>query len=292
MANDQEDIAQAAEAEERCTPGEDNQARVPEANGETELPIETKVANTPASPEDSPMLDIHAPHEGIHTWKQYLLHMSTVVLGILIAIGLEQSVEATHRLHQRAELRESLHREAEEAIRAAKSSEEIDIPATDWLDARRMLVEDALARHQVISAPLPKKPHVDSIQPADPAWNAAKSSGLISLLSQDEVEVYSLADQLMVASQASFAEGVNAAQKRGQFEFEHSPGDGEMDLSKATPAELEHYREVLADEATAWNQYRVLCEYVRGVETAISEGERNIDKVQQAKAHFYRRVVK
>ena len=239
------------------------------------------------------MLDIHAPHEGIHNWKQYLLHMSTVVLGILIAIGLEQSVEAMHRAHERAELRESLRREAQEAIRAAKSSEEFDIPAIDWLDTRRMLVEDALARHQAFSAPLPRKPHVDSIQPADPAWNAAKSSGLISLLSQDEVEIYSLADQLIVASQASFAGGINAAQKRGQFEFEHSPGDTvEMDLSKATPAELEHYRDALADEASAWTQYRVLCEYVRGVETAIRDGERNIDKVQQAKTRFYRRVVK
>jgi hypothetical protein len=239
------------------------------------------------------MLDIHAPHEGIHNWKQYLLHMSTVVLGILIAIGLEQSVEALHRAHERTELRESLKRDTEEAIRAAKSSEEVNILSIDWLDARQRLVEDALARHRPIPAPLQRKPHVDSIQPADPAWNAAKSSGLLSLLSQDEVEVYSLADQLIVTSQASFAEAVNAAKKRGQFEFEHSiGGSSDIDISRATPVELEHYRELLADEATAWNQYRVLCEYVRGVETAIGDGERDVEKVQQAKARFYQRTEK
>ena len=293
MPLDPEDKTQAAEAEAIRTPAEQSEAALPDANAEAGVPAEIQVDETPASPEDSPMLDIHAPHEGIHNWKQYLLHMSTVVLGILIAIGLEQSVEAMHREHERQELRESLQRDTEEAIRAAKSSEEFDIPAIDWLDTRRMLVEDALARHQAFSAPLPRTPHVDSIQPADPAWNAAKSSGMLSLLTQDEIEVYSLADKLIEASQNAFVEGLDAAKKRGQFEFEHSPGDtGEMNLSKATPAELEHYREALADEATAWTQYRVLCEYVRGVETAIGEGERNIDKVQQAKTRFYRRVVK
>jgi len=286
-----EDKTQAAEAEAIRTPAEQSEATLPGANAEAGVSAEIQVDETPASPGDSPMLDIHAPHEGIHSLNQYLLHMSTVVLGILIAIGLEQSVEAMHRAHERQELRESLQRDTDEAIRAAKNGEDADVPAIEWLNARRALIEDALATHPTLRDPVPRAPHVESVQPADPAWNAAKSSGMLSLLTQDEVEVYSLADKLVEASQNTFVEGLDAAKKRGQFEFEHSPGDtGEMDLFKATPAELEHYREALADEATAWTQYRVLCEYVRGVETAIRDGERNIDKVQQAKTHFYRRL--
>ena len=235
------------------------------------------------------MLDVHPPHEGIHSWKQYLLHMSTIVLGLLIAIGLEQSVEAMHRAQERRELRESLGRDTDAAIRIAKNGEDVEEPAIEWLDARRILVDEALSGHKPLTEPLPRAPHIDSAQPADPAWNAAKSSGLLSLLTQDEVEVYSLADKLMDALQNAFAEGVDAAKKRGQFEFGHSfPSDPtKMDLSRTTPEELERYRELLADEGTAWTQYRVLCQYVRGVETAIGEGERNIDKVQRARTRFY-----
>jgi hypothetical protein len=240
------------------------------------------------------MLDLHPPHEGIHNWKQYLLHMSTIVLGLLIAIGLEQSVEAVHRAHGRQELRESLDRDSEQAIRAAKGSEGADGQSVHWLDERRLLVDSALATHKPLTAPLPRAPHVNSVQPSDPAWNAAKSSGLLSLLTQDEVQVYSLADLLIAEAQTSFNEGVSAARKRGQFEFEHSePADiGKMDLSKATPAELERYRDLLLDEATAWSQYRVVCEYIRGVETAILEGERNIEKVENAKTRFYQGVIR
>jgi hypothetical protein len=220
--------------------------------------------------------------------------MSTVVLGILIAIGLEQSVEAMHRAHERAELRESLHREAQEAIRAAQNSEDADSASVRWSNERRLLIERTLARHKALTEPLPKTPHVTSIQPTDPAWNAAKSSGLLSLLRQDEVQVYSLADQLIAESQSAFIEGMEASRRRGQFEFEHTAPDdiAKMDLSKATPVELARYRELLLDEGTAWTQYRILCEYIRGAETAIGQGETNLEKVQAARQTFYKPVLR
>src|SRR5277367_4646181 len=89
---------------------------------------EIEARETPEVPEDVPMLDVHPPHETIHTWREYLLHMSTIVLGLLIAIGLEQSVEAVHRARERKELRESLQRETGKAIRDAEGSEEAQGP--------------------------------------------------------------------------------------------------------------------------------------------------------------------
>jgi hypothetical protein len=54
------------------------------------------------------MLDVHAPHEVLHTWKDFFIHIATIVVGLLIAIGLEQSVEYFHHRHQVAEIRASL----------------------------------------------------------------------------------------------------------------------------------------------------------------------------------------
>ena len=44
------------------------------------------------NPENSaPMLDVHAPHESIHTWKSFFIHIATIVIGLFIAVGLEQT---------------------------------------------------------------------------------------------------------------------------------------------------------------------------------------------------------
>jgi hypothetical protein len=54
------------------------------------------------------MLDVHPPHAPTHTWRDFLLHIATIVIGLLIAIGLEQSVEYLHHRRQLAETREAL----------------------------------------------------------------------------------------------------------------------------------------------------------------------------------------
>ena len=54
------------------------------------------------------MLDVHAPHDGIHCWKAFFVPIATIVVGLLIAVGLEQTVEHFHHRHQLAGVRESL----------------------------------------------------------------------------------------------------------------------------------------------------------------------------------------
>jgi len=36
------------------------------------------------------------PHESIQTWKSFFIHIATIVIGLLIAVGLEQAVETIH----------------------------------------------------------------------------------------------------------------------------------------------------------------------------------------------------
>jgi hypothetical protein len=46
------------------------------------------------------MLDVHPPHQAAHTWKDFFIHIATIVIGLLIAVGLEQTVEYFHHRHQ------------------------------------------------------------------------------------------------------------------------------------------------------------------------------------------------
>jgi hypothetical protein len=251
-------------------------------------------ANTLQAQEEAAVLDVHAPHEGIHSWRQFMLHMCTIVLGLLIAISLEQSVEALHRAHERTELLESLRRDTDQAIANAQSSEQANVPPLHWLTVRQQFIGDALSARSRITDRLPVAPNVTSNLPTDPAWDAAKSSGLLSLLTQDEVEVYSFADVLLTQGFQDFNLGLAASGKRSRFEFKFADpkNPGMLDLSNATPADLNQYRDLLLDERLAWNQYRVICEYIRGAETAIREGERDPAKVRAAMYQFHQRLAR
>jgi len=243
----------------------------------------------PQEEEPAPMIDVHPPHEGIHTWKTYLLHMSTIVLGLLIAIGLEQSVEALHRAHEREELRASLNRDSAKIITDAMQAEKAQTAPVLWLQGRQRQVRDALIAHRSLAAPLPRIPYYSSAVPINPAWNAAKSSGLISLLTQPEVQAYSELDSIFAQKQIAYDAGIDAAKKLAQFEgrYVEPQNEGVMDMSSATPAELNQYLDLLSEEATAWSYYGFVCGFLRGGETAVLAGERDLGKIQKAELQFF-----
>src|SRR5215472_6972501 len=83
-------------------------------------------------------MEVHPPDHPIFTWKQFLIHMTTVCLGLLIALGLEQGVEALHRHHQRDQLEADLRGEGIQNLRIAianlDSMESLDAWQTQQLE--------------------------------------------------------------------------------------------------------------------------------------------------------------
>jgi hypothetical protein len=53
-------------------------------------------------------MEVHPPDHPIMTWKQFLVHMSTICLGLLIALGLEHVAELVHQHEQIKQAREAL----------------------------------------------------------------------------------------------------------------------------------------------------------------------------------------
>lgn len=60
------------------------------------------------------MLDVHAPHEKIHGFGDFMLHLLTITIGLLIALGLEAGVEAVHHRHQREQAEATIRQEIRE----------------------------------------------------------------------------------------------------------------------------------------------------------------------------------
>ena len=90
------------------------------------------------------MLDVHPPHQAAHTWKDFLTHMATIVLGLLIAIGLEQSVEWVHHREQRHQLLEQLDAEHKQALKDAKDTLHSTAVELDWY-AKQIMALQAVA---------------------------------------------------------------------------------------------------------------------------------------------------
>jgi hypothetical protein len=86
-----------------------------------------------------------------------------------------------------------------------------------WIEGRQRLVQDGLTAHRRPGL-LPRWPRLSSVVPINPAWNAAKSSGLLSLLTQPEVQAYSELDSIFEKKQIAYDAGINASKKLEQFE--------------------------------------------------------------------------
>ena len=54
------------------------------------------------------MLDVHPPLHAAHGWRDFFVHIATIVIGLLIALGLEQSAEGIHHRCQLGETRDAI----------------------------------------------------------------------------------------------------------------------------------------------------------------------------------------
>ena len=145
----------------------------------------TSDAETPSISEISPpMLDVHAPHETVHTWKDFFVHIATIVVGLVIAVGIEQSVEAIRHRHERSDLRETLRRESEQILKDSRNTTVAIVYHHDWLGRRIDQVKAAVWRKLPLAEPAAySRPNFD--YPDDPLWRSAKISGLVERLGAD-----------------------------------------------------------------------------------------------------------
>lgn len=60
------------------------------------------------------MLDVHAPHQTVHTWKDFLVHIAAIAIGLLLALALEKLAEYVHGRRQLTEARSELAMEVAE----------------------------------------------------------------------------------------------------------------------------------------------------------------------------------
>jgi hypothetical protein len=138
-----------------------------------------------AHQEPTPMIDVHPPHQSVHTWKDFLIHMSAICLGLLIAIGLEQTVEYLHHRHQASEARASIQNELHENAGILQKNS-ANLAAEQRQLAKDMDVLNSNATDAQALAALQYSWNLT--RTSDAAWNAAKTNGSIALIPSKDIE--------------------------------------------------------------------------------------------------------
>jgi hypothetical protein len=189
----------------------------------------------PSQEISAPMLDVHPPHESIHTWSSFFIHIATIVVGLLIAVALEQGVERVHEHYELIKVREELAREIEEN-REILAGDERQWFLTVARLKNDLLVLDFIQQHPgTAQMALPG----DLVWEQAPflwnhaVWDAAVTKGTVRLMSPTEAnhhqEFYNL---MAVMSSQSLADwdAINAARR---FDLLDS------DPTHLSPAQLE-----------------------------------------------------
>ena len=239
---------------------------------------------TPAE-EPAPMLDVHPAHHAASTWRDFFIHISTIVIGLLIAVGLEQTVEHFHQRHQLQELRHGeltdarIYLEDVDQLRLANSQQIED------LSHRLQQVRLAIAQHQKLTTPV-YRPAIPTNTIRLGNLSAARESGLIHLLPEDEINSAGDAEVGVAKAEALKERAQEATRRRVAFEqrFQSDYPAGEYDFSRATPAQLEEYLGLLIEERLRRAE---TLDYLglmhRGV-LAFIQGQRDLRKLREAEA--------
>ncbi len=135
------------------------------------------------------MLDVHPPHDPVHSWKDFFIHIATIVLGLIIAVGLEQTVEKIHIHNEVAETRAALSEEREQNKETYRRNTE-GYPATAAIFRNNIRVFSYLLEHP--NTPQAKLPGVviwpnHIFEPVTSAWTAAGQTNVLSMMPRAEV---------------------------------------------------------------------------------------------------------
>ena len=134
------------------------------------------------------MLDVHPPHEKVHSWTQFFIHIAAITIGLLIAIGLEQTVEYFHHRHQLREARRELSVEAEDNRGQLTKNLQAARTMTAELDANIALLRATQTSPAKIGSRLVY--NWIGAWPLDGTWQAVKQNGSLGLMPHEELHSY------------------------------------------------------------------------------------------------------
>jgi len=135
------------------------------------------------------MLDVHPVHKSIHGWRDFLLHLLTITIGLFIALSLEGLLEWHHHRNLVHEAEASLHEE----IRSNAAG--LSGAVADIRNQHEKLARDVKILKQLINrGKLPKDGNLEitfNIRGFENlSWKTAQSTNALSYMSYETAKQY------------------------------------------------------------------------------------------------------
>ena len=223
-------------------------------------------------------MHIHRP-KAAHSLREFLSEISVIVVGIVIALGGEQVVEAVHRHIEVSALRSDLHEEARQVLADAQKCEATTDNQLLWLNKRIAQVQAtvwrgrSLAAHEPYDVPTCASPDI-------PIWRSAKSAGQTNLLRKGEVNAYAEVEYVQAHMDSYLQQAMNGydAVRRFNRRFPTLP-DGYPDFSVASREDLREYLVLLTDAANSADRYKRWLRILIGADEAVVAGKENLSDI-------------
>jgi hypothetical protein len=196
------------------------------------------------------MLDVHPPPHAAHGWRDFFVHIATIVIGLLIALGLEQTAESIHHRHQV--------REARDAIVEERAANQHEFATTTELFRREtkrfqtnLAVLQYLQQHPGAAPdtwPGTISWHSNITTFSTAAWQTAQNLGVTARMSPSDVRQLEHLYYQLSEVQASSAERLRAISAARRYTA------SDADASRLTGAQLAN--EIELSEALLIAHYR------------------------------------
>ena len=154
-------------------------------------------------------MDVHPPHESVHTWRDVLIHLGIITVGLFVALMLEGLVGWMHHRRLVTEARENIRQEitnnakqADEDLVSLKQNEERLMKNLAQLAEIRSTHQWGHDRRLTYT--------LDWNSFSDSAWRSARDTGALSFMPykqvQDLADVYGQQEIINTAAQQLFEE--------------------------------------------------------------------------------------
>jgi len=142
------------------------------------------------------VIDVHDAHHAASSWKEFFVHIATIVLGLLIAVGLEQGVEFIHHRYEVAETRRALEIERRININHFAMQTEEFHRFVPKLETDLAIFQFLKAHPHAPAEQWPGKFSAYHLGPtltyADAVWKTAQQDNVLVLMPGAEVQQYSI----------------------------------------------------------------------------------------------------
>ena len=176
-------------------------------------------------------MDIHAPHQPVHSWRDFFTHIVIITIGLFLALMLEAGVDWLHHKHIVREARENIHTELESNHKAMQQN--IADLSTNLDQMKTNIRTINLLRSHSPGKNFSLSYNMRFSNPSEAAWRTARDTGALAYMPYSEVQGY--AD--LYAIQSDLNQQANVV---GQHEFALlAPTQMGLNFEQLPPAEFD-----------------------------------------------------